>query len=78
MNLLIGRAGDGLLLGEGKQYVREALLQEPRIEEIIRITPKFKFGSNKQIIEFTIIVKPIDSDAIEPLNLVYDYFITGE
>jgi len=77
LNKIIGKPGDTLLLSEARQYVREALLQEPRISTIDLIGASFKNNTNKQVIEFNITITPI-GDIAQPLNLIYDFFITGE
>lgn len=69
---LIGTNANDLTLSTAKMNVREVLLQEPRIQEIVSITPKFS-NREKTIIEIGIIVIPIVN--IEPLNLVYPLFL---
>ncbi len=73
LNELIGTNPNELTLPIAKMHVREALLQEPRIEEIINIKPSFREGTNKQVIDIDIVVKPIKQ--LEVLNLVYSLFI---
>ena len=75
LNSLIGKGSTGLLLTEAKQYVRAALLQEPRINTINSISTKYKDYSNRQTIEISINITPIGNSA-EPLNLTWDYFLT--
>lgn len=71
---LIGKVGNSLVLSEAKQYTREALLQEPRINIINSIKTRFQEGSNKQIIQIEINVTPIGEDS-DPLNIIWDYFL---
>ena len=69
---LIGTAPDDLSLPTARMHVREALLQEPRIEEIISITPSW-VNTTRNAMDIGIIVKPIEDLAV--LNLVYELFI---
>lgn len=73
LNELVGTNANSLTLSIAEMNVREALLQEPRINEITRIRPNFRALSSKQIIDIDIIVLPINS--LEPLNLIYALWI---
>jgi phage baseplate assembly protein W len=70
---LIGQKNNDLILSEIRQFVREALLQEPRINEIKSIQPNFRENSNDTI-EIHISVTPI-GNVKDVLNLVWDFFI---
>ena len=72
LNELIGTVPNDLTLSISKMHVREALLQEPRIETILNITPTFR-DSTKQVIDIDIEVKPIKN--LVDLNLVYSIFV---
>ena len=69
---LVGASPDSLSLPTARMHVREALLQEPRIEEIIEITANWR-DNNKDSIEVGITVKPITD--LANLNLIYELFI---
>lgn len=73
LNELIGTVPDDLTLSTAKMYVFESLVQEPRIDEILEITPYFREGSSKTTIDINLVVKPIKQ--LEPLNLVYSLFV---
>lgn len=75
LHLLLGKAGNSLILSEAKQYVREALLQEPRIKTINSIKTSFKNNSNRQIIVIEISITPIGPEG-DPLDLIWSYFLT--
>jgi len=72
---LIGQNGNDYILSLAKMYTKEALLQEPRIEEdgILKISPSFR-DVLKTIIDIEIEVQPITE--LEELNLVFSLFIT--
>jgi len=53
-------------------HVRESLLQEPRVDEILSIVPSFR-DVNNQIIDIGITVSAINQ--LEPLNLIYSLFL---
>ena len=74
LNELIGKNGNALILSEARQYVREALLQEPRISRINTIKTNFQEGSNNQIVVIQINVTPIGNNA-EALNIIWDFFL---
>ena len=76
LNELIGKNGNALILSEARQYVREALLQEPRISRINTIKTNFQEGSNNQIVVIQINVTPIGNNA-EALNIIWDFFLWG-
>lgn len=71
---LIGLVGNSLVLSEARQYIREALLQEPRINTINSIKTSFKEGSNRQIVVININVTPIGNVA-NSLNIVWNFFL---
>jgi len=73
LNELIGTNPNELTLSTVKMYVKECLLQEPRIEEIIEIRPEFRIGTNNQIIDVYIKIKPIKE--YSELDLIYSLFI---
>jgi len=70
---LIGTNPTQLTLSVAQLHIREALLGEPRVEEIIKINPIFREGTNNQVIDVDITVKPIKD--LEYLNLVYSVFL---
>jgi len=70
---LLGTNADELTLTTAKMHVREALLQEPRIQSIVSITPSFRPQTNRQVLDIAIVVKPIKQ--LTNLNLIYSLFI---
>jgi len=76
LHLLMGRIGNSLILSEAKQFVKEALLQEPRISKINKIKVRFKENSSRQVVLIDIIFTPIGTN-VQPLNIVYSYFLTA-
>lgn len=70
---LIGTAPNKLTLQIARAHVKESLLQEPRIAEILRIRPSWADERLKTVIEVDIEVKPIETE--ETLNLIYEIFI---
>ena len=72
---LIGQNPTPYTLTLAKQYIREALLQEPRVESIVDIKVYY-LDALKTTLQLEITVLP--STSAEPLNIVYPYFITGE
>lgn len=70
---LIGTNANQLSLSLAQMHVREALLQEPRVEEIISINPSFRENTNDTVIDIDITVKPIKN--LNTLNLVYSVFL---
>ena len=70
---LIGTNPTDLTLSIVRMHVREALLQEPRVAEIVHIKPSFRAGSNKQTIDVDLRLRPINN--LATLNLVYSLFI---
>jgi phage baseplate assembly protein W len=76
LHTLVGQVGNALLLTRARQYTREALLQEPRINTIKTIKAYYKTSlKNEMGIEIT--VTPIGSQS-NPLNIVYDFIIGGD
>jgi len=73
LKTLIGQKNSSLILSEARQMVREALLQEPRINEIKNISVKYT-DTTKQTILIDIKFTPIGSTN-SVLNLIYPYFI---
>lgn len=73
LNELIGTNPNELTLSLAEMHVREALLQEPRVDEIISISPSFREGMLKTQIDIDIVVKPIYSETY--LNLIYSVFV---
>lgn len=69
---LIGTKPDDLSLPTAKMHTKEALLQEPRIEEIKEIKATWA-DNTKRTIELEITVKPVKN--LPDLNLVYELFI---
>lgn len=67
---ILGEKNLNLTLGITQQFVKEALLQEPRIDEIQEIAPVF---DGIDTIQISIIVSIIGSN--DPLNLVYPLFL---
>jgi len=72
---LIGTIPNEFTLGLARQHVREALLQEPRIDTIDSISVTYTDSSMK-VLSIDIIVTPINSE--EPLNIVFPFGLTGE
>jgi len=72
---LIGTIANEFTLNLARQHIREALLQEPRIKTINKITTTFTDAS-KNVIQCEVLLTPIDSEV--PLNIIYPFFITGE
>ena len=70
---MIGTNPNQLTLSLAQMHVREALLQEPRVEEIVSINPSFRNNTNNQIIDIDITVTPIKG--LNTLNLVYSVFL---
>ena len=58
-----------------RAHVRETLLQEPRIEEIISITAQFRDLSIKNEIDINVTVQPIKD--LAELNMVFRLFFEG-
>jgi phage baseplate assembly protein W len=75
LNTLIGTVANDFTLALARQHIREALLQEPRIKSINKITAGFTDGL-RNIIQCEIQITPIESE--QPLNIIYPFFITGE
>ena len=73
LNELIGTNPNDLTLSLAEMHTREALLQEPRIDEIISIVPTFREGTTDTVIDIDVVVKPIMQ--LETLNLIYSVFI---
>ena len=69
---LIGKNANDLTLSTAQMHVREALLQEPRVDEIESIAASFR-DAIKTIVDIDIRVKPINS--LNTLNLIYSLFI---
>jgi phage baseplate assembly protein W len=61
---------DVLLLA--RAHVKDALLQEPRIDRIIKLKAAYR-DSLKNIIDIQLEVQPIED--LDPLNMVYSTFI---
>jgi len=57
-----------------KAYTKEALLQEPRIQEILIVSARYP-DVIKNVIEVSVRVMPIK--VTEPLNMVFRLFIEG-
>ena len=73
LNELIGTNANELTLSTAKMYVRAALLQEPRIEEILEIRPSFRENTANQVIDIYIQISPIGGYV--ELDLIYSVFI---
>jgi phage baseplate assembly protein W len=69
---LIGTTPDDLSLPTAKMHTREALLQEPRITEVISIVPTWG-NDDRTVIELNLTVKPLED--LATLNLIYEVFI---
>lgn len=75
LSTLIGTNATEFTIPLARQYIREALLQEPRISTIDDITVTFT-DDLMTIMRCEIIATPIDS--FEPLNIVFPFFLIGE
>lgn len=75
LSLLIGQVPNQFVLGLARQHVREALLQEPRIQSIDSIKARFT-DTLMTTMSIEIIVTPIESE--QPLNIVFPFILTGE
>lgn len=73
LNELIGTNANSLSLTLAKMHVFEALLQEPRIEEILEISPRFRENTSNSVIDIYIKIKPIRN--LTELNMIYSLFI---
>jgi len=69
---LLGQTPTPDLLGLAKAHVKDALLQEPRIEEITKLSAAYR-DSLKNMIDITLIVNPIKG--LAELNMVYSLFV---
>ena len=70
---LVGSPGNEITLGLIKLRVREALLQEPRIQEIDNVNVFFRPRSNNTIVDVDIEVSPIRD--LNKLNMIFSLFI---
>ena len=70
---LIGTNSNELTLPMATLHTREALLQEPRIDKIISISPVFRENTQNTVIDIGISVKPIQN--LDTLNMIYSVFI---
>ena len=70
---LIGTQPSELSLSVARMHVKESLLQEPRILEILNITPTFRAGTQDTVIDIDISVSAIRTETV--LNLVYSLFV---
>lgn len=55
-----------------RMHIRDALLQEPRVDSITKISPKYSDSLNN-VIDVNLIVVPINTNV--PLNMVFSVFI---
>ena len=55
-----------------KMHVKDALLQEPRVDSILKLTARFR-DVLKNVIDIELQVQPIKS--LEPLDMVYSVFV---
>jgi len=72
---LIGTTPNAFTLQLARQYIREALIQEPRVAEILSIDVTYS-NSLKNELKIEVQVLPIETE--EPLNIIWPFFITGE
>lgn len=69
---LIGQVPTPDLLGLAKAHIKDAMLQEPRVESITKLSANYQ-DSLKNVINIQLIVQPIQQ--LEPLDMVYSVFI---
>jgi phage baseplate assembly protein W len=74
LHTLIGTTPNEFTLGLVRQHIREALLQESRIQSIEKIRVTYR-DSLMTIIDCEIEVIPIDFE--KPLNLIFPFFLDG-
>jgi phage baseplate assembly protein W len=72
LNELLGQVPTPDLLLLAQAYVKDALLQEPRVDSIIKLRAKYR-DNVKNVIDIELQVQPIKVN--EPLNMVYSVFI---
>jgi len=69
--LLIGSSSTQNLLTRIEQAVMNALYQEPRIQEVVKVNASFKSFQ-----EITIDIEVIPINQVESMNIVFPFFVT--
>lgn len=72
---IIGEPPTDFTLNLAKRHIREALLQEPRIQTINSIKTSYT-DDLRNVIQAEIEITAIESE--QPLNIIWPIFITGE
>lgn len=72
---LIGISPDIDTLQLAKMHVRDAMLQEPRVQSITTLTAKFR-DNQRNVIDIQLQVQPVAN--LQQLNVVYSVFVGGE